>query len=293
MQTIDDAILPHHHAAATMWDRGGKHHDNVSFAVSAALKHAAQRLNARAGELILDVAIRMRGSWAISQGKSCIYGRVHNFGVLAGALALVGVALPGAARANAVLDWNVVGFEATVAGGENNVALSRTMAMVQLAVHDALNSLERRYEAYMYAADPPFKPPLDAATSATAADAAIAAAARDVLVSVIPEWGKPEQRTKARALIESTYAAALSKLPDGPPRNHGIAVGQAAAAAMILARKGDGASAQPQYAPGTAPGAWRPHPNPVPANPPIADAALAVGNWPALLPQWASWRLSP
>ena len=56
MQAIDDAILPHHHAAAAMWDRGGKNYDNVSFAVSDALKHAAQRLDARAGERILDVA---------------------------------------------------------------------------------------------------------------------------------------------------------------------------------------------------------------------------------------------
>jgi hypothetical protein len=220
-----------------------------------------------------------------------MYRCVRRLGILAGALALIGLALPGEARANAVLDWNVVGFEVTAAGGQNNVALSRTMAMVHLSVHDALNSLERRYEAYLYAADRPFEPHLHGVTSAIAADAAIAAAARDVLVSVVPEWGKPEQRTKALALIESTHTAALSRLPDGPPKDHGIAVGQAAAAAMILARKGDGAGAQPQYAPGTAPDKWRPHPNPVPANPPISDAALAVGNWPAMLPQWS--KLAP
>src|SRR5262249_30329384 len=46
----------HHQAAATMWGRGGKHYDDVSFAVSDALAHAAQRLNAHAGERILDVA---------------------------------------------------------------------------------------------------------------------------------------------------------------------------------------------------------------------------------------------
>src|SRR5262245_45973872 len=57
---------------------------------------------------------------------------------------------------------------------------------------------------------------------------------------------------------------------------------------MLAARKVDGSSASSQYRPGTAPGKWRPHPNPVPSNPPIADPALAVGNMPAILPQWAN-----
>src|SRR5512145_2314141 len=52
----DQAVLAHHQAAATMWGRGGRHYDDVSFAISDALAHAAQRLNARAGERILDVA---------------------------------------------------------------------------------------------------------------------------------------------------------------------------------------------------------------------------------------------
>jgi ubiquinone/menaquinone biosynthesis C-methylase UbiE len=56
MNAGNHAVLAHHQAAATMWGRGGKHYDDVSFAVSDALAHAAQRLNAHAGERILDVA---------------------------------------------------------------------------------------------------------------------------------------------------------------------------------------------------------------------------------------------
>src|SRR5262245_6067225 len=51
-----DQVLAHHKSAATMWGRGGKAYDEVSFVISDALAHAAQRLNARAGEHILDVA---------------------------------------------------------------------------------------------------------------------------------------------------------------------------------------------------------------------------------------------
>src|SRR5262245_49522939 len=197
-------------------------------------------------------------------------------GVL-GLLALLGVGMTRKAAADEVFDWNITGFEAVAAGGHNNIVISRTMTMMQLAVYDALNAIERRHEPYLY----------EARTEASAAPgAAVAAAARDVLVGVLPAWGKPEQTEKALAIVDRAYTAALAKVPDGPSKTQGIAVGQAAAAAMLTARKNDGSSAPAQYTPGTAPGQWRPHPNPVPANPPIPDPALASGNWPAMLPQW-------
>src|SRR5215468_7297885 len=56
MSTADTKILPHHEAAARMWGQGGRHYDDVSFAISDALAHAAQRLNAGEGQRILDVA---------------------------------------------------------------------------------------------------------------------------------------------------------------------------------------------------------------------------------------------
>lgn len=194
-----------------------------------------------------------------------------------GLLALVGFGTPREAAADEVFDWNVTGFDATVAGAQNNVVISRTMAMMHLAVHDALNAIDRRYEPYLY--EGKAEPSADAR-------AAIAAAARDVLVGVIPGWGNPEQRAKALTLVDSAHTAALAKVPDGPPKNKGLAIGKSVAAAILAARKADGSTAPSQYTPETAPGKWRPHPNPVPPNPPIADAALAVGNWPAMLPQW-------
>ena len=201
---------------------------------------------------------------------------------LLGLLALVGAGMLREAAADEVFDWNIAGFEVSAAGGQNNVVISRTMAMVHLAVHDALNAIERRYEPYLY--ESRVEPAADPA-------AAIAAAARDVLVGVLPGWGKPEQREKALGIVDSAYTAALAKVPDGPSKIQGIAVGQAAAAAMLAARKTDGSSAPPQYTPGAAAGQWRPHPNPVPADPPISDPALAAGNSPAVLPQWG--QVSP
>ena len=50
------AIKPHHEFAAQIWDRGGPDYDNISFGVSDALAHAAQRLNPQPGDEVLDVA---------------------------------------------------------------------------------------------------------------------------------------------------------------------------------------------------------------------------------------------
>jgi hypothetical protein len=109
---------------------------------------------------------------------------------------------------------------------------------------------------------------------------------RDVLVGALAGFGTPEQQAKAKERADAAFAAALAKIPEGRAKRDGIAVGQAAAAAMLSLRKADGATVQVAYTPGTQPGQWRPHPNPVPANPPIADATLAPGNLPAMLPQW-------
>jgi len=191
---------------------------------------------------------------------------------------LLSLGMSRAATADEVFEWNVTGFEASAAGGQNALVVSRTMTMVHLAVHDALNAIDRRYEPYLYEGR---------AERGAAPMAAIATAARDVLVGVIPDWGNPQQREKARSIVDSAYASAIAKVPNGLPKDQGIAAGKAAAAAMLAARKADGSGASSQYTPGTAPGQWRPHPNPTPPNPPIADPALAAGNWPALLPQWA------
>ncbi|HWN56419.1 MAG TPA: hypothetical protein VNP91_15000, partial [Methylomirabilota bacterium] len=192
-------------------------------------------------------------------------------------LALTALAGIVPARADEITDWNMVAIEALAMGGQNPVVVTRGAAMAHLAVHDALNAIDRRYEPYLY----------DVRSEPGAAPAAaVAAAMRVVLIGALPGFGTPEQQAKAKERVETAYTAALAKIPEGRARQDGIAAGQAAGAAMLSLRKADGATAQVAYTPGTHPGQWRPHPNPVPANPPIPDATLAVGNQPAMLPQW-------
>lgn len=51
-----DTVLEHHKQAAATWDAGGRLYDEISFGISDALMHAAQRLNPRPGQKVLDVA---------------------------------------------------------------------------------------------------------------------------------------------------------------------------------------------------------------------------------------------
>src|SRR5438093_990976 len=71
---------------------------------------------------------------------------------------LLGIALAQPA-ANEVLQWNETTMKAIEANGQSAVQSTRTLAMVQGAVHDALNAINRRYDAYY------FEGPADAAAS--------------------------------------------------------------------------------------------------------------------------------
>ena len=125
-------------------------------------------------------------------------------------------------RGNAVTHWNTVATDAfTPSQGTNPMAQSRTLAILHAAMHDALNAIDRRFVSYT---------PGLAESPGASADAAVAAAARDVLVTLLPEQV---------AQIEGAYERALAAVPHGAAKNAGIAVGRASASATIARRKGD------------------------------------------------------
>jgi hypothetical protein len=192
---------------------------------------------------------------------------------------MLALALAAPAAANEVIQWNETTMNAIEANGQNAVVSTRTLAMVHAAVHDALNAVSRRYDAYY------FEGPGDAAASP---DAAIAAAAHTVLVGVVGSFGTPAQKGATLALLDQAYAASLARVTDGPARNKGVAVGRAAGAAMLMLRKDDGATRDAPYTPGVGPGRWRPHPNTLPPNPPIANPDMARGYAASILPGWGN-----
>jgi hypothetical protein len=200
---------------------------------------------------------------------------IATLGVVAGLLSLA-LAQP---AANEVVQWNETTMKAIEANGQNPLQATRTLAMVQGAVHDTLNAINRKYDAYY------FEGP---AESGASPDAAVAAAAHTVLVGVTASFGTPAQKGAAVALVDQAYAASIARVTDGSARNKGVAVGRAAGAAMLTLRKDDGATRDAPYTPGVGAGKWRPHPNPVPPNPPIANPDAARGYAPSAMPGWGN-----
>lgn len=184
-----------------------------------------------------------------------------------------------ASSVDAVSNWNLIALQAAQTAGQGPIVQSRTLAIVHVAVHDALNAIDPRYERYVFKGD---------AHAGASVDAAIAAAARNALAGAIavgalpfPQFGTPALQAAALAQLDAAYAAVLAGIPDGLPKSDGIAVGTAAAAAIVALRSNDDATTFVAYTPGTRPGDWQPTPNPVPFDPPAGADHL-----PAALPGW-------
>ena len=173
-------------------------------------------------------------------------------------LVLLVLGSPGPAAADAVIAWNTTAASAAFAAGLDNSAgcvdplhESRIFAMMHVAVHDALNAIDRRSQPYAFDAQAP---------AGAAPDAAVAAAARDVLVALFPQLPGELGLTPDAAVdfVEAAYAAALAAIPDTPAKTQGILIGQAAAAAILDLRDSDGANTPPfldfAYVPGPNPG---------------------------------------
>jgi len=164
----------------------------------------------------------------------------------------------GSDSSDAVLRWNAnagaAAMAACVAPSDNPLHESRMYAMTHIAVHDALNAIDRRFTPYAY----------DGSGPATAdPQAAVAAAARTTLVSALGDLTDPftqECIDAGAASVEADYAEALAEIPDGAAETDGIAVGEAAAAAIIALRAGDGSDTlllDESYPQGTEPGEYR------------------------------------
>ncbi len=155
------------------------------------------------------------------------------------------------AAADPVLTWNTVALDAVrddhgltalkEQGGPLKTA--RTLAIVQTAVYDAVNSIDRTYTPYLVSI--PARP-------GASIDAAVAYAAHDTLVALYPS---------RRATFDRVLADAVDDIP-APAAQAGAEVGRQTAAAILADRAADGSAAKPAtpYVFGTGPVDWRSDP---------------------------------
>ena len=162
------------------------------------------------------------------------------------------------AGAGEVVHWNRVATDAAVAAQLDPLNESRIFAIVHASIHDALNAIDRRYEAHQSRA---------AAEAEASPQAAVAAAAHAALVELMP----------GRKLdFDQAFAEAITQLEDKRAAAAGMRAGRQAAAIVLAKRRDDGASRIVAHIPGKKAGEYRPTP------PDFTPGAFA--NWGAIRP---------
>ena len=164
-------------------------------------------------------------------------------------IAVGGLAVAAPASADVVGDWNKLAVQFVgLAGRPPGPFPVFDLAMVHIAIHDAVQAYQHRFKTFAG----PYP------NGAGSPDAAVAAAAHDVLVS---RFRIPAVNASLIAQVDAAYTNYLTSkgLSATDP---GVAVGRLAALNIILNRANDGAfPANPEIFTGsTAPGQWRPTP---------------------------------
>jgi len=161
------------------------------------------------------------------------------------------MAYTGACRADTITDWDTkaTAVASSAALGEREVTI------VDLAMFDAVNSIERRYQPYLEQFP---------TTGPTSADAAAASAAATALTGVHPE---------AAASFKTALAEYLAQLDATPEAlANGVRLGEAAALKILEARANDGATGVDSYRPKTTPGQY------------VPTAVMVCPTWPRMRP---------
>ena len=172
-------------------------------------------------------------------------------GVVAVALGLL--AWTPAVRADVVTDWNAVA-EAVAPRFGAPQQQSRVQAMVQIAVHDALNAIESRYARYAWNGR---------AARGASPDAAVAAASRQTLLILLAPLPDSPAKAAAIASVEAAFVASVGTEPYDASTRAGIDAGVAAANAILALRVGDHSDTPNlPYTLPPGPGVYQPTPNP-------------------------------
>jgi len=145
------------------------------------------------------------------------------------------------ASADVVHDWNVQLLRVPAPVGPPQ---ARLLAIMHVAMHDAINSITGEYDTY----GPQVTAPFGASPVAAAA-----AAAHLVLMTLVPPNMIPTPN------YDAALDASLTGIPE-PERTLGVNVGVEAARNILALRKDDGFAAVVPYTPGSGPGVWVPTP---------------------------------
>jgi len=142
-----------------------------------------------------------------------------------------------------VANWDAVGTQAFTAAALSPAEGHTIFAYVAIGVYDSVVAVEGGHKPFLVDADAP---------DGASAEAAVAAAARGILVHYLP--------AQSASIVEPAYTAALAAIPDGKAESDGVTIGAQVASELIALRADDGFRAPVTYTPPNppAPGDWLP-----------------------------------
>jgi hypothetical protein len=139
-----------------------------------------------------------------------------------------------------VVDWNATAYQVikSADGYADPLVASRALAMMHLAMHDAVNAVRPRYASWHFG------------ERDAEADAAIAAAAaaHDVLARLYPAQHAIVKAELDKSVVEAGIAASTAR---------GVTLGKRAAEAVLQKRAGDGSARIVPYKQGSRAGEYR------------------------------------
>jgi hypothetical protein len=156
------------------------------------------------------------------------------------AFAVCASLLAGPAGADVITDWNEKAVTAGYTARISPDMHARNMAIIHIAMFEAVNSIQPRYTPYRKAL---------AAPPGASAEAAAASAAHHALLRLFPDQAKE---------FDAALQASLASVADGPGKADGMRVGEQAAAAVLGERGSDGIDAPNRYRPFTMAGKYVP-----------------------------------
>ena len=173
------------------------------------------------------------------------------------ALSLCGGFAAGPACGDAVVDWNEIAQQA-IATGRPGPSGAVDSALVQVAVHDAVQAIDKRFEPYH----------VEVKGAHGSRSAAAAAAAHGVLVGIYPAQA---------TTLDTTYFNYLAA--HGLTNDPGLLVGEKVAAGIVPLRRADPNPLPAPFVGGTGIGQWRPTPSFI-GNPPAPPSgAPMAAHW--------------
>jgi hypothetical protein len=159
----------------------------------------------------------------------------------------------GTPSVNPVVQWNRILLQIVRTPGAQSPTVhpTRSFAILHAAIYDAVNAIDQTHKPYLVR--------LPGASGSASQDAAAAAAAHEVLVTLYPSF---------KSQLDAQLQQSLAQVPDGTPKTDGVGIGQQVADRILNLRSNDGSAATPTpFVFGTDPGDYQSTPPNFPKQP--------------------------